>query len=107
MVWIRTPWFIVVSQWEVSEWLTAAMLARQNEYFQYKHGLLLEENWIACRKIIDYCLNSAWSRNWWDAYGRDAMSDDFAEQVDGILSGSSFVFSNAWDSVSGKSATDA
>jgi hypothetical protein len=96
-----------IEQLELSEWLTAAMLARQNEYFQYKYRLLLEETWVACRKIIEYCLNSAWSRNWWDAYGRDAMSADFAEQVDDILSESSFVFSNAWANVSRKNSTNA
>ena len=31
--------------WQASEWLNAAFTARQNEYFQFRHGLLDEEVW--------------------------------------------------------------
>ena len=76
--------------WQVSEWTTAAILARQNEYFQYKHGLLLEENWEACRKVIPIILGPEWFKNWWDVYGKEAMSDEFIDMVENLLADHQF-----------------
>ena len=88
---MRSPESMSESEtWEVSEWTTAAILARQNEYFQYRHGLLLEENWQACKKIIPIILGPAWFHNWWEVYGKETMSDEFVERVEEILAESQF-----------------
>ena len=71
--------------WEVTEWMTSAFVARQNEFKQFKQGLLDEDNWAACEKIIYMCLGSAWAQNWWKEFSAIAFPDDFVSHVNRLL----------------------
>ena len=72
--------------WQMIEWLTAAFIARQNEYFQFKQGLLDEESWDASERIIRMTLGNPWSRNWWREWGPQAFTKPFIAVVNRVLS---------------------
>ena len=71
--------------WAISEWLHAAFTARQNEYFQYRHGLLDREVWQASENIIRGLVGIEWVRKWWQEHGRMDRTEAFSRLVDGIL----------------------
>lgn len=71
--------------WQVLEWMTAALTARQNEFFQYKHGLIDQEIWEASEKIIQVCLGTEWGRNWWKEYAPSLFTNPFIEIVNETL----------------------
>ena len=89
--------------WKVSELFTASLLARQNEYFQYTQGLLLEGNWQASKKIINVTFGTKWSRNWYETYGRESIIDVFSTEVDGILATSEFDMNKVLSGINGTS----
>lgn len=49
----------------MSEWVTAAFTARQNEYHQYRQGMLDEEVWEAIENIIKLLMGIPWIQDWW------------------------------------------
>lgn len=83
---IETPGELSSAEaWSLSEWLNAAIVMRQNEYRQFKLGLVEPEVWRQSEGVIVMLLGFAWSRNWWNVIGRDQVSPDLAERVDGLL----------------------
>ncbi len=68
----------------LSNWLTAALLARQNEFFQHQRGLLDSELWEASEGIIRINLSTPWTRNWWEVVGRRGCASAFVAHVDGL-----------------------
>ena len=68
----------------MSEWLTAALLARQNEFFQYRRGLLDREVWEASEGIIQAILSTSWARNWWKVVRRGTGSSAFVAHVESL-----------------------
>lgn len=76
--------------WQVGEWLTAAFVARQNEYSQFRQGLLSERDWRNSKKIIGIMLGSDWTRGWWVTYGREPFSDEFVDAVNDIIAAGAF-----------------
>ena len=71
--------------WSLSEWLTSAIVMRQNEYRQFKLGLLEPEVWQQSENVIVMLLSGPWSRNWWHVLGRDQVDPDLAARVDRLL----------------------
>ena len=57
-----------VEAFQVGEWLTAAMSARQNEYLQYRRGLIDKEMWEASRGIIQTIMSIRFCRDWWNGW---------------------------------------
>ena len=83
---IETPETLTDEEsWQLTEWMTAAFVARQNEYFQFKNGLIDAETWSASEKIIRMCLSSAWSKAWWQEFAPSAFSEPFIDLVDTIV----------------------
>lgn len=70
---------------QLGEWVTAAFTARQNEYHQFRHGLLDREVWLASENIIRLLVGLEWIRNWWEAQGRRDRSADFTRLVDRLI----------------------
>ena len=70
--------------WQLSEWVTAAFTARQNEFHQYRHGLLDKDIWKASENIIRLLVGMEWVQNWWTEFGRNDRSAAFVELVDKI-----------------------
>lgn len=81
--------------WQMGEWLTAAFVARQNEYSQLQQGLLSERDWRNSEKVISIILGADWTRGWWQTYGREPFSDDFVAVVDRIIARGTFDSSGA------------
>ena len=71
--------------WQVTEWMTACFVARQNEYFQFKHGLIDAESWAASEKIIRMVLGSDWHRNWWQQFAPNAFTESFVTLVETVI----------------------
>ncbi len=71
----------------MSEWMTAAFTARQNEYFQFRHGFLDEEIWQANLAVLQVITGIEWTQNWWRGYARKNYTDSFVALVDGLISG--------------------
>ena len=72
-------------EWEVSEWMTAAFVARENEFYQFKQGLLEEQNWISSEKVIRLILGSEWAMNWWREVSPIAYTDSFNAYVNKLI----------------------
>jgi len=70
--------------WSLNSWLRAALVARQNEFFQYRMGLLHPELWSASEGIIRIILSSSWSKNWWAVSGRGGLSPIFVAHIESL-----------------------
>jgi hypothetical protein len=71
--------------WRISEWMTAALTARQNEFHQYRQGLLDTAVWESIENIITLILGSDWARGWWRDIGRQNLSEEFVAEVELLL----------------------
>ena len=72
--------------WQLTEWYYAAFASRQNEYVQFKRGLLDADVWDASYNIISILACMPLCKEWWDRLGRHAFAQDFCEIVDEIFS---------------------
>jgi hypothetical protein len=70
--------------WALSEWVTAAFTARQNEYYQYQQGMLDEEVWEGIENIIRLLMGISWIRDWWQDYGRKQLGRSFVGKVESL-----------------------
>ncbi len=78
--------------WQVSELFTAFFVARQNEFSQYKQGLLGEEDWKSRESIIRVTLGIEWAQHWWLTFGKDYFTTEFVELVGRIVDASDYDF---------------
>ena len=65
--------------------LTAVFVARQNEYFQWKQGLLDESVFRSLHHIIFSVLETQGGQNWWQHEGQRLVAPEFVEFVDQIF----------------------
>ena len=68
--------------WELGEWTNAALTARQNEFHQFRHGLLDQEVWEASENIIRLLMCIDWVQSWWNEHGRNDKTAEFVALVD-------------------------
>ena len=78
--------------WQVSEMFTAFFVARQNEFSQYKQGLLSEEDWMSRESIIRVTLGIEWGQHWWLTFGKEYFTTEFVELVGRIMDASDYDF---------------
>jgi hypothetical protein len=71
---------------QMGEWLTAAMMARQNEYLQYQRGLLDQEMWDASIGVVRSIMSIDFARIWWQSWDTSVYNPAFVSVVDEILS---------------------
>ena len=64
--------------------LSAVFVARQNEYFQWKQGLLDDEVFTSLHHIILMILSSPNGQHWWENEGRRMFARGFVEFVDNM-----------------------
>jgi hypothetical protein len=96
-----------VEAFKLGEWLTAAMMARQNEYIQYRQDLVDEDIWLANRGIIKSILSMPWCRNWWENFDKVAFVPGFVELVDTIMEEDhQFDYGDYLRSISGRRSTE-
>ena len=78
--------------WQLGELFTAFLVARQNEFSQYKQGLLGKEDWVSRENIIRVTLGIEWAQHWWRTFGRDVFNTEFVELVDRIIDATDYDF---------------
>ncbi len=84
---IETPGELNTTEtWQMDSWLLSAIAARQNEFFQFRHGHMAAEVWDESENIVCLILSFAWSRHWWDIQGRPLFAKEFVSVVDHLLS---------------------
>ncbi len=71
--------------WQMAEWMSACFVARENEFFQFKHGLIDEDTWAASENIIKLAISSSWARRWWEEFGTNAFTGPFIDVVNKVL----------------------
>jgi len=86
--------------WQLSEWFTAAISARQNEYLQYKLGLIDENIWLTTEGIIQLMFGFGWSKDWWDVYRDVPWDDEFKQRVDYLIETSTINYDGMLDKFS-------
>ena len=76
--------------------LSAVFVARQNEYFQWKQGLLDDDVFRSLHHVILICLGSPNGQHWWDNEGRRMFTPNFVAFVDELCGESSDESFQAW-----------
>ncbi len=76
--------------------LTAVFVARQNEYFQWKQGLLDESVFRSLHHVIYTLLESPNGQYWWQHEGRRIVAPEFVEFVDEIFKSKSSESLQSW-----------
>ncbi len=69
---------------KLGEWCSAAMLARQNEYIQFRQNLVDEHIWYGCLGILKNILSLPWCRNWWGNFDKSTFTPDFIDLVNAV-----------------------
>ena len=64
--------------------LSAVFVARQNEFFQWKQGLIDEEVFRSLHHVVLTLLGAPDGRHWWDHEGRRMYAPQFVEFVDNL-----------------------
>ena len=86
--------------WQLSEWFTAAIAARHNEFSQYKLGLIDEKTWLITEGVIQLMFSFGWSQDWWELYRELPWDDEFKKRVDDVIQGSTFDYNEMLDQFS-------
>lgn len=69
-----------------ANWLSAAMRGWENQYYQYKHGLIDKEIYESRLNALAYKVaRTEFGRNWWFESGRKIYSKAFLIVVDNII----------------------
>ena len=74
-----------VEAYKLGEWMIAAMLARQNEFIQYRQNLVDEDVWAASRGIVKHLMSVPWCKKWWDNIDKITFVPEFIEIVEAML----------------------
>jgi len=98
---IQTPSDLSATEaWQLSEWFTAAIAARQNEYLQFQLGLIDESDWRTTEGVIQLMFSFQWSRKWWEAYREIEWNDDFKQRVDELVATTMFDYAELLEQIS-------
>ena len=76
--------------------LSAVFVARQNEYFQWKQGLLEDEVFMSLHHIILTVLSSPNGQHWWENEGSRMLAPGIVDFVDNMVENSSSDAFEAW-----------
>ncbi len=71
--------------WQLNCWLASAMHARENEYFQFKLGLLDRMVWDSRLNIIESIFDNEWAIRHWKDRLRNVYSDEFTRLIDDVV----------------------
>ena len=66
-------------------WLTLFFRNRENDWFQYQHGVMDEDTWERYKSSITVTFLSERNRNWWINLGTAVFNPSYVEQVNEIL----------------------
>lgn len=83
--------------WQLQEWLTAAFVIRQNEFVQFREGLLSEADWASREGVIRLILGFDLSRRWWRSYPKETLNSEFVARVDRLVEQETIDMADALD----------
>ena len=66
-------------------WLTLFCRNRENDWFQYKRGVMDEATWERYKSSITVTFLSEKNRHWWQNFGRLVFNPEYVAQVDDLL----------------------
>ena len=89
---------------KVTEWWTASFMARENEFGQFREGLLEPAKWAQSEMIVRLSGGIPWVGTWWSEYGRHLYTPDFVAWVDKTMAGGTFDAAAAIKKLEGGSA---
>jgi hypothetical protein len=90
--------------YKVTEWMTASFMARENEFGQFREGLLEPDKWAQTKTVVRVTTGIPWVVTWWSEYGRHLYTPDFVAWVDQTMAEGSFETAAALKKVEGGSA---
>jgi hypothetical protein len=64
--------------------LTAVFIARQNEFYQWKQGLLDDDVFRSLHHVTRTVLGTESGRHWWENEGRRLVSDEFVKFTEAL-----------------------
>lgn len=76
--------------------LTAVFVARQNEYFQWRQGLLDESVFQSLHHITLTILNTKAGQHWWQNEGKNLVAPEFVQFTNSLLKNSSLESLESW-----------
>jgi len=98
---IKDPEQLTASEtWQLSEWHTSAIAARQSEFSQYRLGLIEDTDWQTTEGVIQFMFSFKWSQDWWVAYREIPWNDDFKQRVDDLIETNEFDYEDLLDRMS-------
>ena len=98
---IKNPEKLTASEtWQLSEWHTSAIAARQSEFSQYRLGLIGDSDWQTTEGVIQFMFSFKWSQDWWEAYREIPWNDDFTQRVDDLIETNEFDYEDLLDRMS-------
>ena len=98
---IKDPEQLTASEtWQLSEWHTSAIAARQSEFSQYRLGLTEESDWQTTEGVIQSMFSFKWSQDWWEAYRDMPWNNDFKQRVDDLIETNEFDYADLLDQFS-------
>ncbi len=98
---IKDPEQLTASEtWQLSEWHTSAIAARQSEFSQYRLGLIGDSDWQTTEGVIQFMFSFKWSQDWWEAYREIPWNDDFKQRVDDLIETNEFDYEDLLDRMS-------
>jgi len=66
-------------------WMTLFFRNRENDWFQYHHGVMDKDTWERYKSSITVTFLSERNRNWWNNIGTTVFNPDYVVQVNEIL----------------------
>jgi hypothetical protein len=76
--------------------LTAVFVARQNEFFQWRQGLLDDDVFQSLHHVIHTCLGPENGKHWWENEGKRMFTPAFVDFVENLLASGSEESLEAW-----------
>jgi len=76
--------------------LSAVFVARQNEFFQWRQGLIDDDVFRSLHHVIHTCLGPENGKHWWENEGKRMFTPAFVAFVDELLASGSEESLEAW-----------
>jgi hypothetical protein len=76
--------------------LSAVFSARQNEFFQWRQGLLDDDVFQSLHHVIHTCLGPENGKHWWENEGKRMFTPAFVDFVENLLASGSEESLEAW-----------
>lgn len=70
---------------KVASWLFALFRARQFAWLQHRNGVIDDSQWETELSVIRFYFDSQRVQDWWNALGRAAFGNEYADFIDSLV----------------------